>query len=166
VTRRSARCWSGYARSETPVLDAYAAVVAFGLHVDGDHRCADRRDPAGLGGWRWRPARLEDQNAALRDEQQRLEAEREQLQTENERLRAERERLQAANERLRAGVDALRRAAKRQAAPFSKDDLTPTPQRPGRKPGAAYGTRAHRYPPEHVDRVIMVGLPAVVRELS
>jgi hypothetical protein len=50
--------------------------------------------------------------------------------------------------------------------PVLKNDLTPTPQRPGGKPGAAYGTRAHRHPPEHVDRVITVGLPAVVRELS
>ena len=113
-----------------------------------------------MGGLRWRLAQLEDQNAALREEQQRLEAERERLCGENERLRAERDRLQAANEWLRAEVDALRRAAKRQAAPFSKDDPTPTPQRPGRKPGAAYGTRAHRHPPEHVDWVITVGLPA------
>ena len=118
------------------------------------------RDPAGSDGWRWRLAWLEDQNAALRDEQQRLEAEREQLQTENERLRAERERLQAANERLRAEVDALRRAAKRQAAPFSKGDPTPSPKRPGRRPGAAYGTRAYRQPPEHVDQVVEVELPA------
>jgi transposase len=114
----------------------------------------------GLGGLRWRLAQLEDQNAALREEQQRLEAERERLRGENERLRAERDRLQEINERLRAEVDALRRAAKRQAAPFSKDDPTPTPQRPGRKPGAAYGPRAHRHPPEHVDRVVTVGLPA------
>jgi septal ring factor EnvC (AmiA/AmiB activator) len=100
------------------------------------------RDPAGPGGLRWRLAWLEDQNAALCDEQQRLEAEREQLQTENERLRAERERLQAANERLRAEVDALRRPAQRQAAPFSKGDPAPSPKRPGRRPGAAYGTLA------------------------
>jgi hypothetical protein len=115
------------------------------------------RDPAGSDGWRWRLAWLEDQNAALRDEQQRLAAEREQLQAENERLRAERERLQVANERLRAEVEALRRAAKRQAAPFSKGDPTPSPKRPGRRPGAAYGTRAYLQPPEHVDQVVEVG---------
>jgi transposase len=118
------------------------------------------RDPAGPGGLRWRIARLEDENAALRDEQQRLEAERERLRVENERLRAEHEQLRETNQRLRAEVEALRRAAKRQAAPFSKGDPTPTPKRPGRKPGAAYGTRAHRHPPEHVDRVVAVGLPA------
>jgi transposase len=118
------------------------------------------RDPAGLGGWRWRLAQLEDENMALREEQQRLEAERERLRGENDRLRAERDRLQETNERLRAEVEALRRAAKRQAAPFSKDDPTPAPKRPGRKPGAAYGTRAHRHPPEHVDQVVEVGLSA------
>jgi transposase len=118
------------------------------------------RDPTGPGGLRWRLARLEDENAALREEQQRLEAERERLRVENDRLRAEHEQLRETNKRLRAEVEALRRAAKRQAAPFSKGDPTPTPRRAGRKPGAAYGTRAHRHPPEHVDQVITVGLPA------
>src|SRR5512133_3759896 len=118
------------------------------------------RDPAGPDGLRWRLARLEDENAELRDEQRRLEAERERLRGENERLRAERERLQELNERLRGEVEALRRAAKRQAAPFSKGDPTPHPKRPGRKPGAAYGTRAHRRAPAHVDQVVTVGLPA------
>jgi transposase len=118
------------------------------------------RGPAGPGGLRWRLARLEDENAGLREEQQRLEAERERLRGENERLRAERERLQELNERLRGEVESLRRAAKRQAAPFSKGDPTPHPKRPGRKPGAAYGTRAHRRAPAHVDQVVTVGLPA------
>jgi transposase len=118
------------------------------------------RDPAGPGGLRRRIARLEDENAGLRDEQQRLEAEREQLRVENERLRAERERLQQINQRLRGEVEALRRAAKRQAAPFSKGDPTPHPKRSGRRPGAAYGTPAHRRPPEHVDQVVTVRLPA------
>ena len=36
---------------------------------------------------------------------------------------------------------------------------SPTPSGAGRKPGAAYGTRAHRRPPEHVDQVVAVGLP-------
>jgi transposase len=124
------------------------------------------RDPAGPGGLRWRLARLEDENAGLRDEQQRLERERKRLESdgarlrgENERLRAERERLREVNKRLRGEVEALRRAAKRQAAPFSKDDPVPNPRRSGRKPGAAYGTRAHRRPPEHVDQVVAVGLP-------
>ena len=111
-------------------------------------------------------ARLEDENAALReeqqrleDEQQRLQAERERLGGENERLRAEGERLREANERLRGEVEALRRAAKRQAAPFSKGDPKADPRRAGRKPGPAHGRHAHRQPPERVDRVVVVGLP-------
>src|SRR4029450_14055441 len=102
----------------------------------------------GLDGLGWRVAWLEDENAALREEQQRLEAERERLRGENKRLRADRERLQEINQRLRGEVEALRRAAKRQAAPFSKGDPIANPKRAGRKPGAAYGTRAHRRPPE------------------
>lgn len=114
---------------------------------------------AGVGGLREQITRLEDENAVLREEQHRLEAERERLRGENERLRAERERLQEINERLRGEVEALRRAAKRQAAPFSKGDPAPNPKRAGRKPGAAYGTHAHRRPPEHVDQIVAVGLP-------
>src|SRR5215216_5779674 len=118
------------------------------------------RDPAGPGGLRWRIVRLEDENAALREQQRQLGQERERLRAENERLRAERERLQEVNERLRGELEALRRAAKRQAAPFSKGDPVPNPKRPGRKPGAAYGSRAHRRAPAHVDQVVTVGLPA------
>ena len=118
------------------------------------------RDPAGPGGLRWRIVRLEDENAALREQQRQLGQERERLGAENERLRAERERLQEINERLRGEVEALRRAAKRQAAPFSKGDPTPHPRRPGRKPGAAYGRHAHRPVPEQVDQVVTVRLPA------
>jgi transposase len=118
------------------------------------------RELAGRTALQGRIARLEDENAALRQQQQRLEAERERLRVENQRLRAERERLQQSNQRLRGEVEALRRAAKRQAAPFSKGDPTPNPKRAGRRPGAAYGTRAHRRPPEHVDQVVAVGLPA------
>jgi transposase len=124
------------------------------------------RDVAGRAALQERIAHLEDENAALReeqqrleDEQQRLEAERERLGGENQRLRAEGERLRETNERLRAEVEALRRAGKRQAAPFSRDDLTPDPKRAGRKSGAAHGRHAHRQPPQRVDRVVAVGLP-------
>ena len=111
------------------------------------------------GEWRARVAWLEDENAALREDQERLEAERERLRGENDRLRAEGERLRETNQRLQAEVEALRRAAKRQAAPFSKGDPTPNAKRCGRKPGGAYGTRAHRRPPQRVDQVVAVGLP-------
>ena len=124
------------------------------------------RDVAGRAALQERIAHLEDENAALReeqqrleDEQQRLEDERERLRGENQRLRAEGERLRDTNERLRAEVEGLRRVGKRQAAPFSRDDLTPDPKRAGRKSGAAHGRHAHRQPPQRVDRVVAVGLP-------
>jgi len=124
------------------------------------------RDLAGRAALQGRIARLEDEYAALREEQQRLEDEHQRLQDErerlggeNERLRAEGERLREANERLRGEVEGLRRAAKRQAAPFSKGDPKADPKRAGRKPGAAHGRHAHRQPPERVDRVVAVGLP-------
>src|SRR4029453_15768615 len=98
------------------------------------------RDPAGPGGLRGRIVRLEDENAALREQQRQLGQEGGGRRGENERLRAERERLQEINERLRGEVEALRRAAKRQAAPFSKGDPPPPPGAPartgGRPPGA------------------------------
>ena len=113
-----------------------------------------------------RIARLEDENAALReeqqrleDEQQRLEVERERLRGENQQLRAEGERLRETNQRLRAEVEGLRRAGKRQAAPFSRDNPKPDPKRAGRRSGVAHGRHAHRQPPERVDRVVAVGLP-------
>jgi transposase len=116
-------------------------------------------------GWCQRIALLEDENAALRDREQQLEREQRQLRERIERLEAERERLQAegerlqeVNARLREQVGALRRAAKRQAAPFSRGDPKPNPRRAGRKPGAAHGRHAHRQPPERVDRVVVVGL--------
>jgi transposase len=116
-------------------------------------------------GWCQRIALLEDENAALRDREQQLEREQRQLrerigrlEAERERLQAEGERLQGVNARLREQVEALRRAAKRQAAPFSRGDPKPNPRRAGRKPGAAHGRHAHRQPPEQVDRVVVVGL--------
>jgi transposase len=60
---------------------------------------------------------------------------------------------------LAAQLEELRRAAKRQAAPFSKNSPTRNPKRPGRRPGAAYGRRACRPVPQRVDRVVAVGLP-------
>lgn len=63
----------------------------------------------------------------------------------------ERNRLRRENERLKEELDAARRQATRQAAPFSRGLPTAHPQRPGRKPGAAYGRKAHRRPPPRVD---------------
>ena len=77
------------------------------------------------------PLRVE--NAALREDKERLLKENEARQQEIARLR----------ERLGEAL----RAAKRQAAPFSKGAPKTDPKRRGRKPGRHYGVRAHRTPP-------------------
>ncbi len=60
---------------------------------------------------------------------------------------------------LEGKVEELRRAAKRQAAPFSRNEPATSPRRPGRRAGAAYGAKAHREAPERVDEVVPVALP-------
>lgn len=62
-------------------------------------------------------------------------------------------------QRLTTLLDEQRRAGKRQAAPFSKGKLKPIPKKPGRKPGANYGTKAHRQPPNEIDEVHEASLP-------
>jgi transposase len=97
----------------------------------------------------------------------RLDQQLGRLERENAALHAEVERLQRANQQLQgrvrklAGqVEELRRAANRQAAPFSNNTPASHPRRPGRKPGPAYGRCARRPVPQRVDRVVAVGLPA------
>ena len=97
-----------------------------------------------------------------RDPQQQIE----ELRRENERLRddlrrseAERQRLRRENDKLKQELDAARRAVYRQAAPFSRGTRVAVPQRPGRKPGDAYGVRAHRSAPATVDETYEAPLP-------
>jgi transposase len=54
--------------------------------------------------------------------------------------------LEAHVEHLTRLLDQQRRAGKRQAAPFAKGPPRGQPKKPGRKPGADYGTKAHRPP--------------------
>jgi transposase len=96
-------------------------------------------------------ATLKDQNIGRRHVAE-VEAENVALRTENAQLRRD-------NQRLLARVEELERAGKRQAAPFSRDTPAPDPKRPGRKPGADYGTRARRAVPERVDWAVDVALP-------
>ena len=103
------------------------------------------------------------QDSPPRDPQQIIDD----LQRENERLREdmrrseiERNRLRRENERLKEELEMARRRANRQAAPFSRGLPTEHPQRPGRKAGAAYGRKAHRRPPPHVDVTHDVPFPA------
>ena len=88
---------------------------------------------------------LEQRDRALQDKQR--------LEDENARLREEIERLQKE-------LEAAQRAARRQAAPFSRGQRKSHPKSPGRKPGTRYG-RHHRRPvPERVDEEILVPVPA------
>jgi len=92
------------------------------------------------------------------DELARLAAECSALEVENEGLWGEVSRLVAENERLHARVEMLqgqleeaRRAAKRQAAPFSRGEPSESPRRPGRRSGDDHGRHGHRQPPGEVD---------------
>ena len=90
----------------------------------------------------------------------------EELRRDNERLRedlrrseAERQRLRRENEKLKDDLEAARRAASRQAAPFSRGTRVAHPRRPGRKAGARYGRQAHRRVPAHLDEMYDGPLP-------
>jgi len=102
---------------------------------------------------------LQKENQRLEKEKQRLEKEKQRLQEDKQRLQEEKQRLQKENQRLRKDLEAAQRAAKRQAAPFSRGKPKPNPKRPGRKSGAAHGPHAHRPIPDHVDEEIQVAAP-------
>jgi transposase len=74
-------------------------------------------------------------------------------------LRRRTSQLEAQVERLTRLLDKAQRDGKRQAAPFTKGAPKPEPNKPGRKPGAAYGRKAHRQPPAKVDEVHEAPLP-------
>jgi transposase len=88
-----------------------------------------------------------------------LRVENEGLREENDRLRRENEAGQQEIARLRESLSKAQRAAKRQAAPFSKGAPKADPKVRGRKPGRQYGVRAHRTPPQHIDEIIDVPRP-------
>ena len=75
------------------------------------------------------------------------------------RLEQEIEWLRAENERLRRALEEALRAAKRQAAPFSRRAPKASPEKPGRKAGQQYGVAHRREIPEAVDEVVEVLLP-------
>jgi transposase len=69
--------------------------------------------------------------------------------------------LEAQLKRVTELLEQQRRAGKRQAAPFAKGPPKQHPKKPGRKPGADYGPKAHREPPppEQIDEVHQALLP-------
>jgi transposase len=95
-----------------------------------------------------RASELETEIARLRRELEEARAELERERGEHARLEEERARLRRENDRLRHELDLAQRAARRQAAPFSKGAPTATPRAPGR-----------RATPAHVDEVVPVALP-------
>jgi transposase len=103
---------------------------------------------------------LREQWRGTRCENERLRRENDQLRQQRAQLEQERERLQEENERLKRQLEEAQRASKRQAAPFSRGTRSPHPLRPGRKAGAAYGTRYRKRLPDQVDEVIAVPAPA------
>ena len=105
------------------------------------------------------PQRVPDPPPLDPAEIERLRRENEQLREDLRRSEAERQRLRRENEKLKEELDAARRAVYRQAAPFARGTRVTHPRRPGRKPGAAYGPRAHRHPPTHVDETYEAPLP-------
>jgi transposase len=82
------------------------------------------------------------------------------LEADLRRSEAERQRLRRENDKLKEELDAARRAVSRQAAPFSRGTRVAQPRRPGRHAGVAYGRRAHRRAPTHVDETYTASLPA------
>jgi len=67
--------------------------------------------------------------------------------------------LEAQVERLARQLQQAQRDGKRQAAPFAKGPPRSEPKRPGRKPGPAYGPKARRQPPAHIDETHEAPLP-------
>jgi transposase len=97
-----------------------------------------------------------------RDPQQIIEdqaREIERLREDLRRAEAERQRLRRENDALKEELEAARRTASRQAAPFARDTHVAHPRRPGRKAGTAYGRRAYRRAPGHVDETYDAPLP-------
>lgn len=92
-------------------------------------------------------------------EVERLRRENEQLREDLRRSEAERQRLRRENDKLKDELDAARRAVYRQAAPFSRGTRVAIPRRPGRKAGRAYGVRAWRRAPSHIDEIYDAPLP-------
>lgn len=85
----------------------------------------------------------------------------EQLRHENQQLRELVAQLQQTVRDLQQRLDEAERSAKRQAAPFSKNNPKDKPKKPGRKKGERHGKHGHRPPPAppQVDEKLDAPLP-------
>jgi transposase len=102
---------------------------------------------------------LMEELGRTRRERDQARKQAEQLEEERQRLQENVERLRKENERLRNELDIALRAAKRQAAPFSRGKPKNHPKSPGRKSGKAHGAHHRRAVPDHVDEEIQVNAP-------
>jgi transposase len=112
---------------------------------------------------RWHAATREELIAELerlQRENDRLRREHERADRDRDRYRRDRDQLREKIDRLETDLDKARRELHRQAAPFSRGTPRRAPRRSGRKPGAAYGRKAHRFPPAQVDEHYVAPLPA------
>src|SRR6266446_2460726 len=95
----------------------------------------------------------------MREERDQARSERDQAQREKARLEQEAQRLREKIDELRKELEAAQRAARRQAAPYSRGKRKKNTKSPGRKPGAKYGKQHNRPIPDHVDEEITVAAP-------
>jgi transposase len=109
--------------------------------------------------WKRKIEQLQQRWRAARQENERLRKENEALRRREKQLEWGQEQLRKENDNLRRQLEEAQRANKRQAAPFSRGQRKEHPKPPGRKPGAAYGQRYSKLPPQHVDEVISAPLP-------
>lgn len=84
----------------------------------------------------------------------------EQALREKQRLENDNARLREDIARLQKELEGVQRAAKRQAAPFSRGKRNSPPKSPGRKSGKTYGKHYRRPIPDHVEEPIPVPVPA------
>ena len=118
---------------------------------------------------RWRTATRDELIAELERQQreierqqreiERLRREHERADRNRDRYRRDRDQLRKKIDRLEDDLDKARRALHRQAAPFSRGIPRGAARRSGRKPGAAYGQKAHRPTPSRVDEHYDAPLP-------
>jgi len=100
-------------------------------------------------------ARIKELMRRLRQSEEQLD----QVRREKQGLEDEIARLREEITRLQKELETAGRAAKRQAAPFSRGQRKNRPKSPGRKAGKQYGEHHRRPVPDHVDEQIAVAAP-------
>lgn len=118
---------------------------------------------------RWHTASREELIAELERQQREIERQQreiERLRREHERADLDRNRYRQQRDTLRKKIDRLedqlddaKRKMYRQAAPFSRGTAASAPRPPGRRAGRAYGRKAHRAIPTHIDERHRARLP-------